>query len=186
MCIGIVSGIIAGLICAVMVWFFTSHYNISATEETIAHMKRLVVYLNSIGNDLAWGRDDQLPDYYEHLLHKVHFAFLNLDNARKSTRKWNFGCHKRAYILKQYSEIENGLERIMLEAEAAVSEREIVSRLHALSKVFLTTNSNMLTIRAEFVLNLLQCNSLDDALDKSCCDDDEQKSAEIEKALREL
>lgn len=186
MCIGIISGLISGLACAVLVWFLNGHYNVSAEKEVTAHIERLLIYLNSIGNDITWGCEDQLPEYYAHLLHKVHFAFLYLDDAERSTKSWNFMCRHRKYIIKQYNEIEAGLKQIMLEVEAASPEREIESRLCALGKDFLTTNSNMLAIRAEFILNLLQCNSFDEALDKSCCDDEEEESAKIEKALRKL
>lgn len=183
--IGIISGIISGIICSILIWIFNSLFNISAKKDVCAYTKRLKVYLDSINNDITWGAEDSRLDYYTDLLNKVHFAYLYIDNSKQAIRKLNFRFHSCKAIITQYDKIETGLNKIMEEVELASPAGEKIKRLCALAKEFQTTNSNILSIRANFILNLINCRTFPDALERSCIDDCDEMRETIRKCLSE-
>lgn len=141
------------------------------------------MYLESINNDLTWGMEDQRESYYTDLLNKIHFSYLYMDNARRSIRLANLLWHNRKRILKQYSEIEAGLNKIMCGVEASAPEKERVARMESLAKEIQTTDSNMLIVRANFILNLVDNRTFSEALEETCIDDSKEMRKKIEESL---
>lgn len=176
-------GIVSGVICAFFIWVFNSFWNVNCRRDIHFYTERLILYLESINNDLTWGMEDQRESYYTDLLNKIHFSYLYMDNARRSIRLANLLWHNRKRILKQYSEIEAGLNKIMCEVEAAAPEKERVARMESLAKEIQTTDSNMLIVRANFILNLVDNRTFAEALEETCIDDSKEMRKKIEESL---
>lgn len=183
---GIISGLISGFLCSIIVALLGWCYNPYAKSEVCSAMNRLIIYLESMNNDITWGREDEQSDYYDNLIVKVYFSHIYLDNARKATKRLNFITKNRKYILKQYQEIEHGLNTFLTEFGSMSADTDKICRLDNLAKRYQTLTGNVLICRANFVMNLIQFRSLEEALDRSCADDTDESVRKIRAQLSKL
>lgn len=160
-------GIISGLICAILVYIFTSLFNISAKKEVRQCVKRLAIYIDAIDKNITWGTDDKKSEYYDYALECVHFCYLYLDNALQSIKPLNFMFRGRKYILHQLYEIQAGLDYILGCVEGTLPEQERLSRLNDFDVYFRDGSDNILVHRAEFVGYLLSGLSTQKAAEKA-------------------
>lgn len=186
MIIGIISGLISGILCSIIVALLGWCYNPYAKSEVCKAMNRLITYFESMNNDITWGSEDERSDYYDNLIIKVYFAHIYLDNARKVTKVLNFITKHRKYILKQYQEIEFGLNTFLTEFGSISADTDKICRLDNFAKRFQTLTGNLLICRINFVMNLIQFRSLEEALDRSCIDDTEDSRRKIRAQLSKL
>lgn len=184
--IDIVSGLVSGIICAVLVWAFSVLINIKAKNEVLFWAKRLQSILYSINNDITWGIEDKREDYYDNLIVKVPYVYQYLYEIARAISVLNFCIFgRRAYIKKQLEVLENDMDYILSEVNLS-GKNEKQGRLISIGKLYQTTNSNILVIRAEFIEKLTYIRTVDASIAEVATDDDENVALLIESMLKDL
>lgn len=173
-------GIIAGIVSGAILWLFSQLFNIGAKKTLQIQSKRMQYYLVSINNDITWGTEDKIDDYYAILTQKIPFVLHAVDLAKDSIALLDFRLTTRRCIIKQLDEIQKGIEDLLEIVVGADRESEKLKRLEAMRK-YQTEASNILLIRAEFIEKLACSISVNRALSKMSYDD--ENVDEIEKIL---
>lgn len=136
--------------------------------------------MSSINNDIIWGTEDELDDYYEILIYKIPFVLQAADLIRESMALLNYRLSSRKCIEKQLDEIQKAMEYLLTLAVGAERSREKLMRLEIMKR-YQTEASNILLIRAEFLEKLATSRCVELAISKMSYDD--ERIDEIEKLL---